>query len=107
MVDVQTDVVQAIEDLRSELRALSERLAKVESAKSDPLAAPVAIKAPPAASKEVPVEPVSEETLLLISAAVAAFLGERAHIRQVRLISSGGWALQGRVFIQASHNLGR
>ena len=34
---------------------------------------------------------------------VAAFLGERAHIRQIRLVSSTAWAQQGRVSIQASH----
>src|SRR5262245_20042877 len=99
--------MQAIEDLRSELRALSERLAHVEAAKSQSKPAPVLAKPPVPAQQEVSPEPVSEEALLIISAAVAAFLGERAHIRQVRLISSGGWALQGRVFIQASHNLGR
>ena len=40
---------------------------------------------------------------LVIAAAVAAFLGERAHIRQVRLVASEAWAQQGRVSVMASH----
>ena len=40
-------------------------------------------------------------------AAVAAYLGERAHVRQIRLISSQAWGQQGRVTVQASHTLHR
>jgi methylmalonyl-CoA carboxyltransferase large subunit len=50
-------------------------------------------------------EEISDEVMLAISAAVAAFLGERAHVRAVRLARSGAWAQQGRVFIQASHRI--
>jgi methylmalonyl-CoA carboxyltransferase large subunit len=50
-------------------------------------------------------EEISEELLLVISAAIAAFLGKRPHIRQIRLLHSGAWAQQGRVSIQASHSL--
>jgi methylmalonyl-CoA carboxyltransferase large subunit len=52
------------------------------------------------------VEGITEEEVLAISAAVAAFLGVRAHIRQIRLVSTNAWAQQGRVYIQASHRLG-
>jgi methylmalonyl-CoA carboxyltransferase large subunit len=63
-------------------------------------AVPISTAAPvPAASAEQ----ISEEVLLVISAAVAAFLGERAHIRQVRLLHSDAWAQQGRVSVMASH----
>jgi methylmalonyl-CoA carboxyltransferase large subunit len=48
---------------------------------------------------------VSEEVVLVISAAVAAFLGKKPHIRQIRLLGSAAWAQQGRVTIQASHAL--
>ena len=41
----------------------------------------------------------------MISAAIAAFVGKKAHIRQIRLIGSAAWAQQGRVTIQASHAL--
>ena len=107
MVDVKTDVAEALNELRSELRTLSERLARLEAER---LPAPpvAATKAPgPEVIPEIVPEPIPEEVLLVISAAVAAFLGERVPIRQIRLISSPGWALQGRVVIQGSHNLTR
>jgi methylmalonyl-CoA carboxyltransferase large subunit len=48
---------------------------------------------------------VDEETLVILAAAVAAYLGKRAPIRHIRLKSSGAWAQQGRASIQASHGL--
>ncbi|HUO29851.1 MAG TPA: hypothetical protein VMU80_11585 [Bryobacteraceae bacterium] len=56
-----------------------------------------------------PAEEVAPEIVLVISAAVAAFLGKRARVRGARLVRtapSNAWAQQGRVFVQASHNLG-
>ena len=60
-----------------------------------------------AAEKPVVAAPagVTEEELLAISAAIGAYLGVRAHIRQIRLVSTAAWAQQGRVSIQASHRL--
>ncbi|HVS35925.1 MAG TPA: hypothetical protein VMS17_10120 [Gemmataceae bacterium] len=49
------------------------------------------------------VEPLSEELVMVVSAAIAAFLGKRPHIRQIRLLRSDAWAQQGRAIIQASH----
>ncbi len=46
---------------------------------------------------------VSEEVLLAISAACAAYLGERATVRQVRLRRGSSWASQGRTSVQQSH----
>jgi methylmalonyl-CoA carboxyltransferase large subunit len=46
---------------------------------------------------------VSEDVLLAISAACAAYLGERATIKQVHLRRGGGWASQGRAAAQQSH----
>ena len=48
---------------------------------------------------------ITEEEVLAISAALAAYLGVRVHIRQIRLVSSHAWAQEGRVSIQASHRL--
>ena len=62
-----------------------------------PAGAP-ATPAPPAEAGEIP-----DEVLLVLSAAVAAFLGERAHVKQVRLLHSDAWAQQGRVSVMASH----
>ena len=46
---------------------------------------------------------VSEEVLLAISAACAAYLGKRATIKQVHLRRGDGWASQGRAAAQQSH----
>src|SRR3954453_23813365 len=53
------------------------------------------------------VEEISSETLAMIAAGVAAFLGKTARVRGARLLPDepSAWAQQGRVYIQASHNL--
>src|SRR5450432_1929483 len=48
---------------------------------------------------------ITEEEVLAIAAAIGAYLGVRAHIRQIRLVGTSAWAQQGRVSIQASHML--
>ena len=96
-----------IQDLRKEVAALSERLAKLEKpAEAPPAPAPaLVVAAPPPLPKAEAHSGVSQEELLAISAALAAYLGVRVHIRQIRLISSRAWAQEGRVSIQASHRL--
>ena len=114
MVEVNTqDLTETLEELRNELRRLSGRVAALEVTRDLPdkpqasSIAPPSVPPTPAARTPEPIveAPISEDTLLVISAAVAAFLGERAHIRQIRLLRSGLWAQQGRVSIQASHYL--
>jgi methylmalonyl-CoA carboxyltransferase large subunit len=69
-------------------------------------AAGAAVPPPVAAAPAVPEQPaVALDELLAVSAAIAAYLGVRAHIRQIRLVSSSAWAQEGRVSIQASHRL--
>ena len=46
---------------------------------------------------------VSEDTMLAISAAVAAYLGKRATVKQVHLRRGGAWATQGLATVQQSH----
>ena len=104
---IPQEVTSAIDDLRNQLAMLSERLTKLEHA---PLpAVPAAAKEEPAAvpgaTEPEPAPDLTEEELLAISGALAAYLGCRVHIRQIRLISSHNWSQQGRVFIQASHQL--
>lgn len=104
-----------LQDILRQLASLSERLTAVEklvsmaapqpapaAAAGVESSAPAAAPAQPAVAAEAE---ISEEELLAISAAVAAWLGVQAHIRQVRLIRTGAWAQQGRVTIQASHRL--
>ncbi len=97
-----TGVVNALEGLRQELSRLSERVAALEAAAAVKLrpAPPVPSPAP-----EPQPESLSEELVLVISAAIAAFLGKKPRIRQISLLSSANWAQQGRVTIQASHVL--
>jgi len=46
---------------------------------------------------------VSEDVLLAISAACAAYLGERAKVKQVHLRRGGAWATQGLATVQQQH----
>jgi methylmalonyl-CoA carboxyltransferase large subunit len=104
-------VVEALQGLRRELSSLGERVAALEAVTAPPVAeiAPSPTKAPAhaAPSPALPPAPegLSEELVLVLSAAIAAFLGKRPHIRQIRLIGSAAWAQEGRVTIQASHAL--
>jgi methylmalonyl-CoA carboxyltransferase 12S subunit len=94
-----------LEEIRGQLQDLAQRVAKLEGHTAAPSApgAPAVRKPEPAGAEAE--EPISEEILLAISASVAAFLGERVHVRSIRVLSSPAWAQQGRVSIQASHRL--
>lgn len=91
----------ALDEIRQELARLNGRVLALEAALRPAPVAPAA--APPPEKKEEP--PLTEELLVVLGAAVAAYLGKKAPIRQIRLLSSGAWAQQGRVTIQASHHL--
>jgi methylmalonyl-CoA carboxyltransferase large subunit len=92
-----------LERLRAELARLAERVAALEAQ----LATPKASLAPPSPEPRPVASEVglSEELVLVISAAIAAFLGKKPHIRQIRLLGAAGWVQQGRATIQASHDL--
>jgi len=111
-----------LEDIRSQLAKLSERVAGLEqlASMSGSEAVPIAAVRPDEVHASVATQAassaattsslaeaagISEEEVLAISAALAAWLGVQAHIRQIRLIRTGAWAQQGRVTIQASHRL--
>ena len=93
--------------------AMSRRMVRREVARLEALIVHPA-PAPPAptiTTAPTPAEPdeLSPEIVMVLSAAVAAFLGKRARIRGARLVRtapSTAWAQQGRAFVQASHNLG-
>jgi methylmalonyl-CoA carboxyltransferase 12S subunit len=107
--EIQTTELEAlIRDIRAQLSALAERVALLETPASPAVAAAstalIKDEAPAAEAPAGP-EPIGEEELLAISAALAAYFGVRVHVRQIRLISSSAWAQQGRVSIQASHRL--
>lgn len=109
----QGALAEVLEALRAEVAGLSQRLAALEAsvgakpkspsgspAAAAPVSAPPAPAAPAKASEEI-----NQELILVISAAIAAFLGVKPHIRQIRLVSGATWAQQGRATIQASHAL--
>lgn len=100
----QDQLLAVIAALRDEVRALGARISELEAHLATlPQAAPAVTQrgtAPAVTEGEI-----SEEELLALSAAIAAFLGVRARIRQVRLVHSDTWAQVGRVHIQASHRV--
>ena len=95
-------IAGALETLRQEVARLGERVAALEARAGS---APRAATPAQSMATEATAEDLSEEILLVFSAAIAAYLGKKAPIRQIRLLRSDAWAQQGRTTIQASHAL--
>jgi len=75
------DVLAAVQALSTRVEALEAELASVRA--------------------DIPAKEVPEEVVLAISAAVAAFLGHRARLKQVRYRTGGdAWTQQGRAAVQ-------
>ena len=83
--------------LENEILELKQRVERLEA---------LLTAAKPAPVVEIKQE-IAPEIVLAISAAVAAFLGKRATIRQIHLSGSSAWAAQGRATVQASHAIVR
>ena len=106
---------QQLQQLASTVRTLEARVAEVgkvvpAAPKAAPVAAPPApvAAAPAAAAKKN--EEISPEMLVVLTAAVTVFLGKQVRIRSAKMLQSpyeivNPWSQQGRVFVQASHNL--
>jgi methylmalonyl-CoA carboxyltransferase large subunit len=92
-------MLEGLDALRREVARLGDRVAAVEAAVDIRPTAETAVKSQ---SPSV-VDSASEDIISVISAAVAAYLGVRPHIRQISLVGGTSWAQQGRVTIQASH----
>ncbi len=98
-------LTEAVQELRAQLQDQSRMLAELSARVSD--TAPAEARQPQASQEEV-----SSDTLLIIAAAVTAFLGKKVRIRSARQLQSpyeiiNPWAQQGRVVVQASHLLRR
>jgi hypothetical protein len=93
-MDTDPSLGDTLAALRSELARLADRVAAIEARLSAP-ATPSKIAAPA----------LDEELVAVISASIAAYLGCKPHIRQIRLVGNTSWAQYGRVTIQASHNV--
>lgn len=94
-------LLEAIRALRDEVAQLSQRVARIEAAGQ--IVSPLV--APPKSVETKPTDTHSDELIAVLSAAVAAYLGVKARIRHIQLISSPSWAQHGRATIQASHSL--
>jgi methylmalonyl-CoA carboxyltransferase large subunit len=79
----------AINVSQPDLAALLQRVERLESQVAE-------LKA--AAGAGIP-----RDLMLVISAAVAAYLGKRATIKQVRLVADTTWASTGRAQVHSSH----
>ena len=103
--DLQLNAVaDALKALESRVAGLSQPQALVPDVESG--AASVAAK--PVAHREN--EEVSPEMLVVMAAAVTAFLGKKVRIRSAKLLqasreSANSWSQQGRMLVHASHNL--
>ena len=89
MHELNNDALDLMREMSEQIAALTLRVNTLEQSAAIAAATPA---------------PVSEEDMLAISAAVAAFLGVRARIRQVRLVHSSAWAQVGRMGTHASHH---
>jgi methylmalonyl-CoA carboxyltransferase large subunit len=100
------DTAALLEAMRAEIAALTQRVQALDAVhvELNALKLQVGVLEQSAAKAAAAPAPVSEEDMLAISAAVAAFLGVRARIRQVRLVHSSAWAQVGRMGTHASHH---
>jgi len=99
-----TSLAEAVQKLQEQLadqsKALADMAARLSSSSTQgqvPTADGLAAQAE-----------ISAEILLVIAAAVTAFLGKKVRIRSAKMLQSpyeiiNPWAQQGRVFVQASH----
>jgi methylmalonyl-CoA carboxyltransferase large subunit len=93
----QRSMLETLDALRREVARLGDRVAAVEAVIGTRPTTGL-----PNQSHSL-VEGVGEEVITVISAAIAAYLGVKPHIRQISLVGGAFWAQQGRVTIQASH----
>ena len=115
--ELQQTSEQQIRQLTSAVRRLEARLAELAKAPASPapkaltvaapVASPVTTPAPSAKEKR---EEITPELLVLMASAVTVFLGKTVRIRSAKRLQSpyeivNPWSQQGRVFVQASHNL--
>ena len=109
--DRQQATERQLSELTATIKALEAQVAELsKSAAPRPtskVAAPAAV-APP--NKEPNKAEVTPEILVVLAAAVTAFLGKEVRIRSAKMLQSpyevvNPWSQLGRVVVQASHNL--
>jgi hypothetical protein len=106
-----TELIQAVSERQKAMEGQLRELA--EAAKA--LEARLAVLGHPAATAAVTEavhreqEQVTPETLVVIAAAVTAFLGKKVRIRSARMLrprtdGASAWSQQGRAAVHASHH---
>jgi predicted GNAT superfamily acetyltransferase len=120
IAELRLETERQLNALTSALKALEAHVAELSAAVARSAVAPVAASAPSAhvsasAPAATPVvskkdEEIAPEMMLVIAAAVTAYLGKKVRIRSAKMLQSpyeivNPWSQQGRVFVQASHNL--
>lgn len=101
-------VKQTKADLEAEVQGLRLRVERLEAMlAASPSKLPENSAAAVGATKPRVDEGITPEIVSAITAAVAAFLGKRATIHQIRLTGTTAWAMQGRATVQASHGISR
>ena len=127
VADSQLATERHLNALTNSLKTLEQRVAGLNPRPSQatvipPVAVPVSVPVSvpvattgatdTAAREAVPPqhEEITPEMLVVIAAAVTTFLGKKVRIRSAKMLQSpyeivNPWSQQGRVFVQASHNL--
>ncbi len=84
---IEVPVEATVAELLETVRELADRVAELEASLEEQEAAGI-----------------PEEVVLAISAAVAAFLGHRAKVKQMHYRTGAAYAQQGRVVVQGRHD---
>jgi len=111
--ELQQKSEQQVAQLQAAVLALEARVAELGKAQvpaTKALPAPVQVAAPAAPAPVAKPAEIAPELLVVMAAAVTVFLGKQVRIRSAKMLQSpyeivNPWAQQGRVFVQASHNL--
>ena len=97
--------------LSETMKSLEAEIVHLRNSASAAAAAPVSTPQRPAILAPQAQE-ITADTLVVLAAAVTAFLGKKVRIRSAKMLQSpyeivNPWAQQGRAIVQASHNLPR
>lgn len=113
VTDLRQETELQLKALTGTLNALQKQIEKLGP---PPVTAPASAPLPkveaavPATEAAVHPESVTPEMLVVMAAAVTAYLGKKVRIRSAKMLQSpyeivNPWSQQGRVFVQASHVL--
>lgn len=95
----------AVKSLEAEFAQLRKSVPTESTAAATPVSSP---PTPAVAAREA--QEITPDILVVLAAAVTAFLGKKVRIRSAKMLQSpyeivNPWAQQGRAIVQASHNL--